>query len=193
MENLQNIMLYLNRINSECSKIEATWTTVLGEDTVNELDGEGVLTATVSRIVGNCTATCDQISQACGMQAAAAEPTEPVELRAYHTAEFFEGEVFDDEGNILDVQAFYCDEYKVHKMLSKTLLEGADNVIVLAQEIIGYYQAGVEGWSAEIGELMLNMVQPILDDISELSDILGQIGSWHVGEADRNINMFMAG
>lgn len=193
MENLTNIMLYLNRINSECSKIETTWTTVLGADTVSELDGEGVLTATVSRIADNCSATCEQISRACGMQAPAMDPPEPVELHTYHTAEFFEGEVFDDEGNILDVQAFYCDQYKVNKMLSRTLLEGADNVVVHAQEIIGYYQAGVEGWSAEIGELMLSMVQPILDDISELSDILGQIGNWHVGEADRNINMFMAG
>lgn len=193
MDNLQNIMLFLCRISSECTRIKETWTGVLGKSTVNELDGDGVMDSIICRIVDKCTNFCNVISKECGLQVPTAVPADPVELRMFHTAEFLEGEIIDDKGNICDTEAFYCDEYKVHKMLSRTLLEGSDNIIACAQDIIRYYQAGADNWSEHLSERILNMVQPILDDISELSEVLGQIADWHAGEADRNINMFMIG
>lgn len=193
MDNLQNIMLFLCRISSECLRIKETWTSVLGKNAVNELDGDGVMDSIICRIADKCANFCNEMSKECGIQIPAAISADPVELRMFHTVEFFEGEVFDDKGNIRDMEAFYCDEYKVHKMLSGTLLEGSDNIIACAQDIIRYYQAGVDAWNDQLSELILNMVQPILDDISELSEVLGQIANWHIGEADRNINMFMMG
>ena len=63
MENLQNIMLYLNGIKAKCVEIHTMWTEVLGAEMIGELDGEGVLAATVSRIENHCSVACEQICQ----------------------------------------------------------------------------------------------------------------------------------
>ena len=193
MENLQNIMLYLNGIKAQCVEIHTMWTEVLGAEMIGELDGEGVLAATVSRIENHCSVACEQICQSCGMQAAPAEPVESIDLHLYHTAEFFQGEVYDGEGNVVDIEAFYCDQYKLNKMISKSFSEGADNVLAQAQEIVAFYQAGVETWSAEVGDMVLETVQPVLDEITSLYELCGQIAQWHIGEADRNMSLFQAG
>lgn len=191
MENINQIIRCLDDFCAMAVSVDTTWKTVLGEQMCQQLDSEGVFDAAVDAVVQGSRAAADTLAAQCGLARESAQTAEEVDLRQYHIQEFFEGQVYDEEGNVVDIQAAYCDCYKMHKTLSRLLLEGADGAFVGAQDIVTYFQAGADGWAEPITALVTDMVQPVLESVSAMSELLVSIGKWHVTEADNYINSFL--
>lgn len=191
MENINQIIRCLDDFCAMAVAVNTTWKTVLGEQLSLQLDGEGVFGAALEAVVQGSCAAAGTLANYCGIAYEAAGSAEAVDLRQYHIQEYFDGLVYDEEGNALDLQAAYCDCFKMHKTLSRLLLEGADRAVVGAQDIVTYFQAGADGWEEQLTVLVTDLVQPVLESVSAMTDLLISLGRWHITEADNYINSFM--
>ena len=192
MENINKIIECLDGFRVMSLEIDTTWKTVLGPQVCAELDGEGVFGAAIDAVVSGSGVACNSLAAGCGVAYVAAQPVGAVELQQYHIREFFEGQVYDADGNVVDIQAAYCDCYKMHRTLSRLLLEGADRAFVGVQDIVTHFQAGADDWAEELTTLVTDVVQPVLESVSALSELLISLSKWHLAEADNYINSFMA-
>lgn len=190
MENIKNIVICCNDISSECKDLEQTWKTVLGDDKVVEIDCEGLISNCVSDVVNSCTDFNNQIFQAYNIKVETFNDAEPVDFDKYHSKEFFEGLIFDANGNVLNEELFYREEYKVNKMIYSMISQKIEKIDGLAQSIIVSYQENANLWSNEVAEHILSLLQPMLDVVSGLIDVLIQLKVWHNDESYKNKKMW---
>lgn len=191
MENINQILQCLDGFRRLSVEIDTAWRTVLGAQLSAQLDAQGVFRTAVDAVVNGSRAACNSIAAHCNIPYAEAASVQEADLRQYHIQEYFEGQVYDAEGNVLDLQAAYCDCYKMYKTLSRMLYQGAEQLGLFTQNIVAYYQVGTGVWTVETTALVTEVVQPVLESVTALSELLISLGKWHVTEADNYINSFL--
>ncbi len=192
MEYAKQLILAVDGIAKACEEVRAVWEGVIAPEAARELDPDGAFAGLLQSIARQSESARTAWTQACGLALDAPAAAEPLNLREYHIQEFFENLVYDENGVIVDQNAYYCDQYKMNKLLGKVFGQSELASVEHAQEAIAAFQNGSACWQEALTALALELVQPILNDVSSLSPMLKDLVTWHDALARKNFDAFIS-
>ena len=131
----------------------------------------------------------DVLTAECGL-AAQQIVTAEVDPRKYHIAEYFSGEVYDMQKNVVDVNAYHCDCYKLHKELSLQCEDLTLEILDRVHIIVDIFNGKAEFWSPSLYRSIMEHLNPALECLFNLKNALEYLNQWHRYMADQHMDAF---
>ena len=144
-----------------------------------QIDAGGILESTTQSIKEKSLELRERWSTAGGLLPDLTLEVEAPNLREYHIQEYFENLVCDANGAILDQKAYCFDQYKVHLKLKNKLSQGVELIAAYANAAIEAFQSGAANWPNQLTLLAMDLVDPILTDVSTFSEFLETLVKVH--------------
>jgi len=190
MENAKQLIMGIDKIAKVCEEIRLVCEVVISPETLREIDPEAEFARLLRAIVQQSTDAREKWAQSCGLTLDAPVAVKSPELREYHIQEFFKNLVYDENGEIIDQNAYYCDQYHMNYLLSRLFRRGKCAAVEYAQEVIIAFQNGSASWDENLSVMALELFQPILNNVEVLSPMLHELAIWHNTLARQNIDAY---
>lgn len=189
MENVKLLLQHVEAIAYSCKHMAAVWEYIKAA----QMEGytvDGCDIVEMGRETVRKTDSALRVLMAeCGL---AAQQTGAAEIDPgrYHIAEYFSGEVYDAQGNIVDVQAHYCDCYKLHKELSMQCEDLMKEILDRVHIIVDIFNNQAQAWPPALYRSFMENLNPALECLFNLKNALDYLCKWHRHMADQYMDAF---